>query len=162
MNHVNTERTTMTKTQAGRLGENDAELNADAYAHRDVIKWEFATQLRRHLLSRNWSQTDLANAAAKKMPDGKFGRYLISGYVNAQYLPHPLNLAAMAAALKVKTEDLLPQGGSNLPKRGEATPPQDLRVLGDGRASLRINQVVTMELALKILQLLNESTKKER
>lgn len=151
----------MTKTQTGRLSAPE-EVDADAYAHKDVIKREFASRLRRHLLKKGWSQTDLANAAAKKMPDKKFGRYLISGYVNAQYLPHSLNLEAIAAALDISPDELIPQGGTNLPKRGEATPPQDLRVLGDGRASLRINQVVPMDVALKILQLLNETSKRER
>jgi len=104
------------------------------------------------------SQTELAKAAARHTPDKQFGRDLISSYINGRYVPNPINLEALARALDVRAEELLPQANS-LPRRGEATPPFDIRVLGDNRASLRVNQVVSLSVALKVAQLINDDTK---
>ena len=73
-------------------------------------------------------------------------------------MPHPLHLESIAKALGVDKETLLP--AANLARKNGDNPPQDLRALGDGRASLRINQVVDMDVALRVLKILNESVTK--
>jgi hypothetical protein len=83
---------------------------------------------------------------------------LISSYISGRYVPNPINLNALARALEVSTDELIPQANS-LSRRGESTPPFDLRILGDNRASLRINQVVSLSVALKVVQLINDDTK---
>lgn len=123
------------------------------YAHPAAIRKDFSERLSRAMMKRGWSQSDLARAAAKHSHNKKFGRDLVSGYVRGKFLPHPLHLDALAKTFGVPAEELMPSG--NLPRRGDVTPPQDLRSLGDGRASLRINQIVPMDVALKILQVLN-------
>jgi transcriptional regulator with XRE-family HTH domain len=106
------------------------------------------------------SQTDLARAAAQFTPDKTFGRDLVSSYIAGRYVPNPINLAAMAQALGVEPDELLPQA-SNLPRRGESTPPLDIRVLGGDRASLRVNQVVSLGVALKVAQLINDDVSRK-
>jgi transcriptional regulator with XRE-family HTH domain len=145
-------------TTAGRLGVTDKDPNT-SFAHKDVLKREFGQRLHRLLVQKQMSQTELARAAAKFTPDKSFGRDLVSSYISGRYLPNPVNLAAMARALGVESDDLLPQS-NNLPRRGESTPPLDIRVLGEDRASLRVNQVVSLSVALKVAQLINDDTKK--
>lgn len=142
---------------SGRPVSSDNET--DAFAHKDVIKREFGQRLRRFLVQKGMSQTDLAKAAAKYSPDKQFGRDLVSSYINGRYVPNPVNLEAMAKALGITSDELLPQA-NNLPRRGETTPPLDIRVLGEDRASLRVNQVVSLQCALKVAQLINDDSKK--
>lgn len=141
----------------GRLGSTDNET--DAYAHKDVLKREFGQRLHRLLVQKGMTQTDLAKAASRYVPDKQFGRDLVSSYVHGRYVPNPVNLEALAKALGVSAEDLMPNA-NNLPRRGETTPPLDIRVLGDDRASLRVNQVVSLACALKVAQLINDDSKK--
>lgn len=147
------------KARAGRLHLPDNEDN-EAFAHKDVIKREFGQRLRRLLVQKGMSQTAVARAAAQYTPDKQFGRDLISSYISGRYVPSPINLEALARALDVRAEELLPQA-NNLPRRGETTPPLDIRVLGDNRASLRVNQIVSLNVALKVAQLINDDTKKD-
>lgn len=144
---------------AGRSGVTDNDT--DVFAHKDVIKREFGQRLHRLLVQKSMSQTDLARAAAKFTSDKRFGRDLISSYVNGRYVPSPVNLEAMAKALGVSAEDILPMA-NNLPRRGETTPPLDFRIIGEDRASLRVNQVVSLACALKVAQLINDDTKKSK
>jgi len=147
----------MPKTQRTGLGQ---DKEANAIAHKDVVKREFGQRLRRLMVQKGLSQTELARAAAKFTPDKSFGRDLVSSYISGRYVPNPINLEALANALGVRPEELLPQAAS-LPRRGEATPPFDIRVLGDNRTSLRVNQVVSLTVALKVAQLINDDTKKD-
>ena len=142
----------------GRLGSSDSENGV--FAHKNVIKREFGQRLHRLLVQKGMSQTELAKAAAQFTPDKVFGRDLVSSYVNGRYVPNPVNLEAMAKALGVTADDLLPQA-NNLPRRGESSPPLDIRVLGEDRASLRVNQVVSLACALKVAQLINDDSKKK-
>jgi transcriptional regulator with XRE-family HTH domain len=142
----------------GRLGSTDNETNAPL-AHKNVLKREFGYRLRQLLVQKGMSQTELARETAKHTPDKSFGRDLISSYISGRYLPNPINLAALAKALDTTPEDLLPHS-NNLPRRGDTTPPLDIRVLGADRASLRVNQVVSLSVALKVAQLINDDTRK--
>ncbi len=149
----------MSKTpNVGRLSSADNEADA-TFAHKDVLKREFGQRLRRLLVKSGMSQTELARAAAKFTPDKSFGRDLISSYISGRYIPNPINLAAMAQALGITPDELLPQS-NNLPRRGETSPPLDIRVMGEDRASLRVNQIVSLSVALKVAQLINDDTKK--
>jgi transcriptional regulator with XRE-family HTH domain len=148
----------MSKTpHTGRSSDTDNGV----HAHKDVIKREFGQRLKRALVEKGMSQTDLAKAAAKYTPDKQFGRDLVSSYVNGRYVPNPVNLEALASALKISPEDLLPMA-NNLPRRGETTPPLDFRIIGEDRASLRVNQVVSLATALKVAQLINDDSKTKK
>jgi len=145
---------------AGRIGSTGNDTNA-SFAHKNVLKREFGQRLRRLLVQKGMSQTDLARAAAQFTPDKSFGRDLVSSYIAGRYVPNPVNLEAMASALGVSADELLPQA-NNLPRRGETTPPLDIRVLGEDRASLRVNQIVSLGVALKVAQLINDDVTTSR
>ena len=76
---------------------------------RDQLKAEFATRLGRLLTEKGWNQSDLARAASQHLPKGEeFRRDNIHVYLNETALPRPKQLNAIAAALNVAAEDLLP------------------------------------------------------
>lgn len=104
---------------------------------------------------KGWNQSELARQADKHMPAGKqFGRDSVSNYVRGHNFPTPINLEALCKALDTKPEDLIP--AQMFLRAKEDMPPLDVRGLGDGSAWLRVNQRVTMDVALKILELLNK------
>lgn len=103
---------------------------------------------------KGWNQSELARQAQKHAPKGKvIGRDSISNYIRGSNFPNPVNLDALCKALGVQPADLVP--GSMFMRAKEEAPPMDIRGLGDGSAWLRINQRVSMPIALKILELLN-------
>lgn len=120
----------------------------------DVVHVEFASRLQRAITAKGWNQSDLARRAQEHMPDGqKMGRDNVSGYIRGTTLPGPIKLKAMADALGVAPEELLPQRG--VPNAGnKALPAFDMRAIGDGNVWLRINQAVPQAVGLKIMQLL--------
>lgn len=124
-------------------------------APREAVAAEFGRLLQKKMVEKNWSQSDLARAAAKYTPDKKFPRDTISGYVRGENLPGPVRLGALAKAFGVKSEDLLPTRGSTAVD--ERAPPLSVRSLGDGNMWLQVNQAVPQSVALKILALLEQS-----
>lgn len=112
---------------------------------------EFSRRIQSILIDRGWNQSELARRSAKFMPDGSFGRDNISKYVKGPTLPTPLHLNAMAKALGVEPELLLP--GRLLATDMEADAPLQLKQEGN-MAWLRVNQRVPMEVALKVAALL--------
>lgn len=119
-----------------------------------IVKKEFAARLNRLMIERGWNQSEVARQAALHMPDGKFGRDSVSGYVRARSLPGPIHLEALSKAFKVPPDELLPSRG--MPSGSDHVPPLDVRDTGKGKAWLRVNQVVEWEKALKILAILKE------
>jgi transcriptional regulator with XRE-family HTH domain len=93
---------------------------------------EFGRRLQEQLIRKQWSQSDLARAAKKFVPE--IERYHISHWVRGQHMPTPVNLDAIARALGVATTLLMPEEGAT----GAAPSPLFLRGLTDGRAELHI------------------------
>lgn len=118
----------------------------------DRARREFAKRLQALMTEKGWSQSDLARAAAKFMPDKKFNRDNVSLYVRAQQLPGPVRLRAMCKALGVTEDRLTPPGA--VATVDEQAPPMAMRPLGGGNVWLQINQAVPQSVALKILALL--------
>lgn len=76
---------------------------------KDAQMRDFASRLQKEMLRKGWSQSDLARAANKFMPNGKeFGRHLINYYLRLRGLPTPVYLKALADALGIEPESLLP------------------------------------------------------
>jgi transcriptional regulator with XRE-family HTH domain len=118
---------------------------------RDLIKAEFAKRLQRHLDDRGWNQSDLARAASAYLPKGQeFRRDNISVYLKKLALPRPKQLQAIAKALRVEAEDLIPgiehDGGLPYSMRNSDTP---------GKAWLHVDMKVPMRVALQVLSLLD-------
>ena len=118
---------------------------------RDLVKAEFASRLARHLEDRSWNQSDLARAAGKFLPKGEtFRRDNIHVYLNELALPRPKQLMAIAKALGIKPEDLLP-GVSHAEKL-----PYSMRPVSDepNMSWLQVDMKVPMRKALAVLSLL--------
>lgn len=106
-------------------------------APKDAVKREFAKRLQNAITARGWNQSELSRNAAKHMPDGKFGRDNVSNYVRGRVLPGPPHLNALAKALKVTPDDLLPSRYTK--SVDDDNPPVDIKETEDGRAWLRVN-----------------------
>lgn len=132
--------------------------DATTAASVQAAKREFAKRLQQFMTDKGWNQSDLARAAAKFMPDKKFNRDNVSLYVRAQQLPGPLRLRAMAKALGIEENKLVPPGATA--SVDEDAPPLAMRPLGSGNVWLQINQAVPQDIALKIITLLGQATQK--
>lgn len=134
-----------------------------AGAPKEAVMAEFGRRLNEMLVKKTWNQSDLARAAARFMPDKKFNRDNVSMYVRGLALPGPVRLSALAKALDMKPEELLPTRGQAMVE--ERSPPLAVRYLPDGLAWLQINQAVPQDVAMKILGLmgqLDQSDKKRK
>ena len=127
----------------------------------DYVKIEFAKRLQSYMLDFGWNQSELARQAAKHMPDGKFGRDNVSGYMRAKFLPTPTHLTALCKALStpkqpVDPRDLVPSRG--MPTVDEKLPPR-MRIEGlePGRVMVRINMVLDELVALQIQEIIAKS-----
>lgn len=118
----------------------------------DGIRRAFARRLQQAINEKGWSQADLTRELAKFMDEPPH-RSLVSNYIRQKSLPQPEKLHALAKALGMKPNELLPTNIDN-----EAVAQQsaaaDLRDIGGGKVWLRINQAVTWASALKILEVL--------
>ena len=120
---------------------------------RSHIKRDFAQRLQRLIINKGWNQSEVARRAQERMPAGSdivIGRDHISHYVRGVALPRPPILKALASALGVQPEDLIP----TLPPVINKAPPLDMRQLEDGNCFLRVNQAVSFNKALRILAIL--------
>jgi transcriptional regulator with XRE-family HTH domain len=101
------------------------------------------------MLDKGWRQADLGRASG-------LARNAISVYLRGASLPNPENLKALAKALDVEPDKLLPNYTESAIERDN--PEIDMRVSpGDPKhAWLRINRLVTTSLAVKILALIQD------
>jgi hypothetical protein len=122
----------------------------------ELLKAEFAARLARHLEQRGWNQSDLARAAQMHLPKGEtFRRDNVHVYLNKLALPRPKHLTAIAKALNVKPEDLLPSV-----RHAEKLPYSMRPVADDPKSSwLQVDMKVGMSTALAVLQLLANETR---
>jgi transcriptional regulator with XRE-family HTH domain len=119
------------------------------------VRRDFARRLRTLRVKKGWNQSETARQAAKHMPDGKFGRDNVSKYESESTLPTPVYAVALARALGVTVEDLIPTANP-LAMDMEIEPALAFRQTGAKRAFLRINQEVDMSVALLVMELLGK------
>jgi transcriptional regulator with XRE-family HTH domain len=134
-------------------------LNPDAGPlHKDApteaVKVEFARRLQQAMIKKGWNQSELARQAQLQLSEGRIARDNVSTYIRGSVLPGPNNLHAMATALGVKVDELLPSRG--VPSAADKSPPLDYRDLGDGNVWLKVNQAISRKKALQIMNLLAE------
>lgn len=117
-------------------------------APKDEIKREFARRLQSALAERGMSQSDLARAI-------KTGRDNISGYIRGKNLPSPATRLAIAKELGVDPNWLLPLSAVGSVDRG--APAIEMKAGNrDGMVWLRINQHVSMAVAVQIMNILQK------
>lgn len=113
-----------------------------------IVREQFAKRLYRALINKGWTQSELARQA-------NLTRNAVSTYMRAQALPTPNNLEALAKALGVAPEELLPPVGQVL---AEPVMPIDVcsfKEVGSGQARLQVNKIVSTDTALEVVQLIN-------
>lgn len=120
---------------------------------RDLQKAEFARRLERHMNDKGWTQAELARAASQYIPKGEeFRRDNVSVYLNKLALPRPKQLNAIAKALGVTPDDLLP----GVRHAGQAMPYSMHPVAEEaGMAWLQVDMKVKMRTALAVLAMLD-------
>jgi transcriptional regulator with XRE-family HTH domain len=139
------------KRRAAYINRGQRSVHKDA--PKDAVKAAFGTRLQDAANRKGWNQSELARQAQLHMPKGKrLARDNVSTYIRGKVLPGPMQLKALADALGMKVDDLLPSRG--VPSAADKSPPLDYRDLGDGNVWLRINQALPRKLALRIMNLL--------
>lgn len=116
---------------------------------------DFGRRLQELLIHKNMSQADLVRAS-----NGDLSRSDISHYIRGKNLPVPAKLAAISAALKVPTGDLL-----SMRQRVETKAPDQplMRVEAhtEDTAWLRINMAAPWDVAVEIQRLLTKGKKRD-
>ena len=116
-----------------------------------IVKAEFGRRVLRKMLEKDMSQSELARASG-------LGRDSISQYVRGRNKPSPQNLIKLAKALGVEAADLLPnQEGA---AAAQEAPTFQIQQVGDdsGKVWLHVNQHVTADQAMRVMQIVNEKT----
>jgi transcriptional regulator with XRE-family HTH domain len=137
------------------LSENRSSGDKAVYA-------EFGRRLQARMIALGWNQSELSRRASAYLPKPakgqvqghSLGRDRISSYIRGKYLPRPDALEALAKALGCKPSDLLPAGG--VPSVAEEGPLLEMRSIDGQRVALRINRVVSLTTATKIIALLEQ------
>jgi transcriptional regulator with XRE-family HTH domain len=129
-----------------------AELAAAAPV--EIIKREFGKRVQKKLVDFGWNQSELARQASLHMPNGRFGRDMVSAYVRGRNIPGPIHLAALSKALKCEPTELLPARAT--PSVENASPSFDIKETSEGRVWLRVNKEVDWAVAMEIMKILRE------
>lgn len=127
------------------------EMPTQGYAAKHLTKQQFGQRLYSLMMAKGWNQSELARQA--DLP-----RDSISTYVRGRTFPTPKSLNALAKALGVTATDLLPNVVESA--LDEEMPSVEMRVstTAPDRAWLRVNRMVMMSTATKIIEMLNEDT----
>ncbi len=127
----------------------------------DAIRMDFARRLQAALVTRGWSQSDLARQVAPLLPNARLGRDNISKYIRGKVLPLPPALAAIAKVLDMEVKDLLPIGRAPAAVESEQ-PPMSIRSLGEGEMGwLQINMALPFDTILEIRKLVRAALQQE-
>lgn len=126
-----------------------------------AVKMEFARRLQAQMILKGWNQSELARRASALLPKpvkgqkrgaSGIGRDSISHYMRGKMLPLPVYLDALAKALGVRPEDLMPTAAPGMIE----APPFEMKGMPGGRMYLRINRTVSSSTAAKIMELLSK------
>lgn len=125
----------------------------------DDIKRQLARNLQRALADRGWSGAELARRASQYTPKGTFGRDSISKYLKEQTLPNATHLDAMAKALNMDPDELLPNPmAARLARRPSPESPVSMEAGKNGTARLRINEQVPIDVAIEVIRMIRKAT----
>jgi transcriptional regulator with XRE-family HTH domain len=121
---------------------------------------KFGESLGKRVRDMDLNQSQFAERAAVHMKNGRFGRDLVSNYINGRSQPEPLHQVAMAKALGISVEELMAPLYSGMMCTDDTSSPIDLQSVGGDRARLRINVELPMAVAVQILTLLPQGAGK--
>lgn len=145
---------TMARTPRGPNIHNlYSSIHVDETSPKGRAQAEFARRLYKALQERGWTQSELAERAKAFLPSGRtVGRDAISKYQSGKMLPSAVTLAALAKALDMAEDELMPTRGVGLTT---ANPDRDAYVPhGDGTATVNLkNRRLPTKIALEIMRL---------
>lgn len=120
-----------------------------------LSKQEFGRRLYSLMLARGWNQSELARQAG--LP-----RDSISTYIRGRSLPTPKSLQMLAEALGMRPADVLPSIVESA--IDEDNPALEMRVStsAPNAAWLRVNRLVSLSTASKVIELINQDRIGER
>ena len=124
-------------------------------APKHLTKQEFGKRLYNLMLRKGWHQSELSRQSG--LP-----RDSISVYIRGKSLPTPLSLKQLADALGVTSEELLPNHAESA--IDEDMPSIEFKVSPNmpDRAWLRVNRLVSVRAALKIMDVLENDNVADR
>jgi len=112
-----------------------------------LTKQEFGQRLYNLMLARGWKQSELARQAG-------LNRDSVSTYVNGRSLPTPQSLRALARALDMTSEELLPNHTISAIEADVPAFEMKASAADPTKVFMRIDRLVTMATAVEILKLL--------
>jgi len=122
-------------------------LSSERLTPKHLAKEEFGRRVFNLLRDRGWNQSDLARQAG-------LGRDKISVYITGKAFPTPASLKAIADALHVKPEELLPNHFESAIDADNPAFEMKVSNAAPNTAWLRVNRLVSMVTAVKIAELL--------
>jgi transcriptional regulator with XRE-family HTH domain len=136
----------MARKTRHHIGVNDAPTPS-IFRPKHLTKQEFGRRLYTLMNSKGWHQSELARRA-------NLNRDAISTYIRGKTLPTPANAKALADALGVDKEELLPNHIESA--IDDDTPAFEMKVSTNApnMAWLRVNRLVSTATAVKIAELL--------
>ena len=120
------------------------------------MKASFAARLKAAMLDKGWNQSQLAQQASNFL-DKPMGRDSVSIYMRGKSLPGTTHMYALARALGIEPGELLPVAtGMPMPKKSGTGTNSGIETIPTmpGSIRLKIDQAVSMDAAMKILQIL--------
>lgn len=109
------------------------------------LKAEFAKRLAERMLAADMNQSELARRV-------KMSKDAVSTYTRGRSLPSPASLAKIAQVLGCQPGELLPRRYDTAPQVG----PTHLLIVNEFEAEIRIQRVVRIETAMKIVEMLRQ------
>jgi transcriptional regulator with XRE-family HTH domain len=151
---------------AGKKGPRSAralEAAAARKAREQQLRNIFARRLEAARIAKGWNMSELAREASRHLPTPKRGqkqgkgvtRDLISNYTRAKMRPRPEYLEAIAKALDMTREELMPSSPGAAPPPDQF-PAMTLNQQEDGRAWIRLNRALSMPAALAIIEIVQK------
>lgn len=114
-----------------------------------LTKQEFGKRLYRLMTGKGWNQSELARRA-------DLNRDAISTYVRGRVLPTPVSLQALAKALGVAPDELLPNHVESAIDADQPAFEMKVSPSAPNMAWLRVNRLVSVATAVKVAELLQD------
>lgn len=115
-------------------------------AGKNRLKQEFGQRVYARMLEKGWNRSELARRA-------DLTRDAVAKYTRGAHLPTPESLAKLAHALGVDPGELIPDVTPYA--ESDALPRVQMSILSGGRASLRIEAIVSVETAFEVARLVD-------
>ena len=125
-------------------------------ASKGAIRREFAKRLQDAIHAKGWNQSELARRA-NDAGEERVARDDISTYIRGKSMPGALKARAIAKALGMELNELIPSASSV----DRDNPEFEIRQASEGHVWLRVNKRVTWDQAQRVGEIIHEPDDKE-